>query len=140
MIVLFRNLMSVLLIGAFLSGIWVDRAAAASKTVALPIVKNRTIAPRVIYVENPRFPQLTETELATILQTAADMVRDHFGLKMEVPATIETSQIDDVFPKVVSKAPDGFEGLMGDFRSKNVDWLTVKEMLIEQINSYGALE
>lgn len=140
MIGFMRNILGALLMSTFLSGLWADGAFATSKTVSLPVIKNKTISPRVIYVENPRFPQLTKAELATIVQTAADMVKGHFGVTMEVPSTIETSQIDEVFPAVVSQAPEAFEGLMGDFRTGKVDWPTVREMLIEQISGYGALD
>jgi len=80
-------------------------------------------------------------ELRTIVQTAASLVSEHFGVILKIPSSIETSDIDEVFTDLVSKTPDGFAGLMGDFQNDNVDWGTVKELLIEQIDSYsGSLE
>lgn len=140
MAVFFRSVLAAFLVGCFLACGYQNTALAASETVPLPVITNKAISPRVIYVENPRFPKVTDAELKFILQTAAELVKSHFDVKIVPPTSIKTSQIDDVFPAVVSQAPEGFEGLMGDFQTGNVDWPTVRELLIEQINSYGALE
>ena len=117
-----------------------QQAFADSKTVALPVLQNKTIAPRILYVENPRFPKLRADELSVIVNTAAGLVKDHFGITLKSPSTIQTLPIDTTFSDLLPQAPEGFKDLIGDFRAGTVDWATVREMLVEQISSYGALE
>lgn len=107
--------------------------AAAEDHVAQPEIENSTVAPRIIYIENPRFPNVTTKELWMIVQAASDLVKDHFGLNMIKPDEIPVFHIDDIFSGLLKNKPEGFDDLIGDFRNDNVDWNFVKDSLIERI-------
>lgn len=128
-------LLGALFLVASLSPSWAE-----SKAVAFPSLEGGEFSPRVLYVENERFPRITVAELKIILQTAASLVSEHFGIAMNVPMLVQKADIDTVFTDLVAKTPDGFKGLMGDFRNDAVDWPSVKELIGEQVKSYkGAL-
>jgi len=110
-------------------------AFAAAKTVRLPFLPNKTVSSRVIYIENPRFPQVTKAELATVVLTAADLVHEHFGITLRVPDTIKTVDSEKIFADLVTKTPKHFDRVMGDFKKDAVDWSKVKDMLIKQIQA-----
>ena len=107
--------------------------SADQRFVALPKIENKTVAPRVIYIENPRFPKVEEQDLWDILQSASDLVQGHFGITLKMPSDIEILNIDDVFVGVVRKKPADFDDSIGDFRNGNVDWEKVRKLLVEQI-------
>ncbi len=50
------------------------------KKVTLPDLSNRTITLSVASVVNPRFPELTDTQLQEILHKTTAMTKQHFGL------------------------------------------------------------
>ncbi len=135
-----RRLLSILL--AMLLGLIAEgSSSSAADYVSLPVLENDTVSPRIVYVENPRFPNVSGEEISIIVEHAADLVKEYFGVTVDVPSAIHKLGIDDTFEGVVSQTPEGFEGLIGDFKSSNVDWAYVKELLVEQIESYpGALE
>ena len=101
--------------------------------VALPKIENNKVAPRIIYIENPRFPRVAPNELHKVALTAADLVKEHFGIEVEIPSRIPARDIDDVFAELVGNEPSGFKDLIGDFRNGNVDWEAVGENLVEKI-------
>ena len=101
--------------------------------VALPKIENNTIAPRIIYIENPRFPRVATDDIRKIVQAAAALVEEHFGIKVESPSHISVLDIDDVFAELVDNKPQNFEALIGDFRNGNVDWEIVRKNLVKQI-------
>ena len=133
---LYQSLVVVLL-GAIVFFSSPEIPLADSRVVALPSIEDSTISPRIVYIENPRFPQVTDAELKTIVQTAAGLVKEHFGITLEIPSSIKSSDIDELFSDLVPQAPEEFEGLIGDFRTGEVDWAYVNELLIEQIRSHG---
>ncbi len=71
--------------------------------VALPKIENSTVTPRIVYIENPRFPRVATDELWKAVQAAASLVEEHFGIKVENPSHIPVLDIDDVF----AEAADG---------------------------------
>ncbi len=71
--------------------------------------------PRIVYVEKPRFTSLSEAELGMVVQTAAALVHEHFAITLRAPDEIQTLGIDQVFARLVSKAPANFARLIGDF-------------------------
>ncbi len=101
--------------------------------VALPKIKNNTIAPRVIYIENPRFPKVTAGELQRVVQAAAVLVEEHFGIKVESPHHIPVRKIDPLFAELVDNKPPNLDSLIGDFRNGKVDWEIVRKKLLKQI-------
>lgn len=103
--------------------------------VALPEIENKTIAPRVIYIENPRFPRLTADDLRKVVQAAATLVEEHFGIKVESPSHIPILDIDGVFVELAENKPPNFETLIGDFRNGKVDWEIVRENLVKEIEN-----
>lgn len=107
--------------------------------VPVPVIENNTISPRIVYIENPRFPNLSDDEVLQIIGKSADLVREHFGLTMKVPATIGRMHIDDVFLDLVGKAPKGLDEIVGDFRSDNVDWKRARQYLVRSIGTEGNL-
>ncbi|HEY9079155.1 hypothetical protein [Magnetovibrio sp.] len=107
--------------------------AADAKFVSIPVITDNRIAPRVVYIENPRFPKFTTGELKTVVAGAAHLIKENFGIDVVIPNKISARNIDDVFSKLVGSEPDGFKGLIGDFRHGKVDWETVRKNLIEQI-------
>lgn len=120
-------------LGLFLVLVLAFHASAERRTVDLPTLENNHVSPRVLYIENPRFPKVTQAELQTIVRTAADLVKEHFGVTMDVPSTINTKNIDEVFTDLATNVPDWMKKIIGDFRGGNVDWDKVTQMLIEQI-------
>ena len=101
--------------------------------VALPGIVDATVAPRVVYIENPRFPKLTTNDLRQTLQVAADLVKDHFGIRVLLPEQIAVLNIDTVFTDLVGSKPIGFDKLIGDFQHVEVDWELVRTNLKKQI-------
>ena len=106
---------------------------AESSFVALPRIENSTVAPRIIYLENPRFPAIAPDEIHKVVFAAANLVKDHFGIKIEIPNRVPVRDIDAVFADLVGNEPPGFKDLVGDFRNDNVNWEIVRENLAEQI-------
>ena len=106
---------------------------ADASSVALPEINNNTIAPRIIYIENPRFPRVGAEDLRKVIQTAAALVKEHFRIKVESPAQIPVLNIDDIFAELVENKPRYFKSLIGDFRNGKVDWEAVRKSLVEQI-------
>ncbi len=101
--------------------------------VELPEIQSNKIAPRVIYIENPRFPKVDVQDLRIVIQSAADLVHEHFGVTLKQPSDIQVLNIDDVFLDVVKKKRRNFGKSVGDFRNGKVDWGRVKEFLARQI-------
>jgi hypothetical protein len=106
---------------------------AESSFVALPKIENNTVAPRIVYIENPRFPSVSPNEVLKVALTAANLVKEHFGIKIEMPSRVPVRDIDEVFAELVDNEPEGFKDLIGDFRNENVNWDIVRENLVEQI-------
>lgn len=113
-------------------------ASPAPASVPLPQLTDNAISPRVIYVENPRFPAVTTDELQRVLQAAASLVKAHFGISMQRPAQIPVLAIDPLFTDLVAKKPPGFDDLIGDFRHHRVNWERVRQSLTKQIESQQA--
>ena len=109
-------------------------AKAESDHVAMPKIVNGTIAPRIVYIENPRFPSVTAEELQLVIQSASELVKDHFNVTVVQPGTVKTLNIDDIFEDLVTHKPDFFDDLIGDFRNGAVDWSVVKDFLTEEIS------
>jgi len=110
-----------------------DTALAEKKSVALPEIANGTVAPRVVYLENPRFPPFTTEGLRQVLSAAAGLVKDHFGIKVVLPKQIDVRPIDKVFAELARRAPRWLKRKVGDFRNDRVDWNAVRKNLIKQI-------
>lgn len=108
--------------------------SAEQNFVTLPKIVNSMVAPRVIYIENSRFPRVTTNDLRKIIHAAAALVEEHFGIKVVAPDQIPVLNIDNVFTELVKKKPANFDRLIGDFRNGKVDWESVRENLIKQIN------
>ncbi len=101
--------------------------------VALPKIENSTVSPRLIYIENPRFPKVGIDDLWKIFQSAAALAKQHFGVTVSRPSHIQVLNIDNVFRDLVDNKPADFDSFIGDFRNGNVDWESVKKSLVEQI-------
>ena len=101
--------------------------------VALPKIENNTVAPRIIYIENPRFLKVATSDLWKVVQAAAALVEEHFGIKVQSPSHIPILVIADVFSKLVENKPPNFEAWIGDFRNGKVEWDRVRENLVKQI-------
>jgi hypothetical protein len=102
--------------------------------VALPKIENNTVVPRLLYIENPRFPKVEINDLWKVFQSAADLVQEHFGVTVKRPSNIQVFEIDDVFADLIKNKPANFDNIIGDFRNGNVDWESIKKSLVEQIN------
>ena len=85
--------------------------------VSLPSIKNNTVAPRVIYIENPRFPKISNEELWKIFLYASDLINEHFKITVKKPEEIPTFHIDKIFAELVENKPPDFDDLIGDFRN-----------------------
>jgi len=107
--------------------------SAERRAVALPMIANKTITPRVVYMENPRFPKVSVDELWKVFGSAAGLVKTHFGITVKKPDRIDVLGIDHVFQGVMEKKSRRFGRNIGDFRNGNVDWDRVKTMLVRQI-------
>ena len=120
---------------AALTGLLLSVAATASEqAVPLPTLEDDRFVPKVVYLENPRFPSLTPDEVSAVMGEAARLVRDHFGIEVVVPDHIPTVHIDEIFSRLLGKEPDGFKDMIGDFRGGRVDWSFMQDSLVEQIN------
>ncbi|CCQ75249.1 hypothetical protein [Magnetospira sp. QH-2] len=108
-------------------------AVAEREFVKQPVIVDQRVAPRVIYIENPRFPKVSDQDLRRILASASALVRDHFGITVEQPQDIPVWQIDPVFLDLQANKPEIFDDLIGDFRNDRVDWTVVRENLVKQI-------
>ncbi|MBL6930541.1 MAG: hypothetical protein ISR46_03495 [Rhodospirillales bacterium] len=106
---------------------------AGQSHVSLPKIENNFVAPRVIYIENPRFPNISNEELWKIIQLASDLIKEHFEITVIRPKEIPVFHIDNIFTSLVENKPPEFDDLIGDFRNGKVDWGYVKESLIDQI-------
>jgi len=102
-------------------------------SVALPEINNNTVAPRIIYIENPRFPRVEMEDLRKVVEVASALVKEHFGITVDSPAHIPVLSIDGVFFKLVKNRPRYFKKLIGDFRNGKVNWEAVRKSLVEQI-------
>ena len=100
--------------------------------VALPKIENNTIAPRIIYIENPRFPRVAADDLQKVVH-AATLVEEHFGIKVERPRHIPVRHIDEVFAGLVGYVRRKFKARIGDFRAGRVDWGIIRKNLVKQI-------
>ena len=69
--------------------------------VTLPEIENNEVTPRVIYIENPRFPKVDMQDLWKVFQSAADLVQEHFGVTVKRPSSIRILDIDDIFVRDV---------------------------------------
>lgn len=119
---------------AALTGLLLSVAATASEqAVSLPQIENDRFAPRVIYLENPRFETLTTDELKAILAETAQLVEAHFGVRVDMPQDIPVLHIDDVFTPLIGAEPNGMKDMIGDFRGGQVDWGFMRDGLVEQI-------
>ncbi|PHS77386.1 MAG: hypothetical protein COB59_09315 [Rhodospirillaceae bacterium] len=107
---------------------------AESQHVTLPILANKTVAPRIVYIKNSRFPSLSQNELRAVVAHAARLVKNHFDITITQPQAIKVLNIDTVFADLVTKTPKDFDQLIGDFKNDDVDWPTITEMLIKQIH------
>ena len=106
---------------------------AQARVVALPEIANRTVAPRVIYVENPRFPGVSADDLQAVLRAAAVLVARHFAIKLVSPGHIPVRHIDEVFAGLVDYARPAFRSRIGDIRAGKVDWELVRKNLVKEI-------
>jgi len=106
---------------------------AEGSSVPLPKIENERIEPRVIYIENPRFPKVSQENLHRVYRSAAVLVRAHFGLTMENPGNIATRNIDHVFSRMAARERPRLDEIIGDFKSGNVDWDRVRGSLVKQI-------
>jgi len=115
--------------------LWIQPAHLAAETshVALPRLETKVIAPRVVYIENPRFPGVTDADIRRILHSGFLLIEEHFGIAARIPDGIETIKIDNIFSDLVENRPDSFDHLIGEFRAGNVDWGRVRASLVEQI-------
>ncbi len=101
--------------------------------VNLPEIKDKIFAPRVLYLENPRFSILQDHDLRLVLKSAKKLVKEHFQIDLQLPASISKQPIASVFQPLLNSAPENFPELIGDFRNSAVDWGRVKSLLIKQI-------
>lgn len=108
-------------------------ATAQDGFVVMPTITDNTVAPRVVYIENPRFSTVSGDELITIVERAAAFVDVHFDIRVVVPARVETRHIDSVFGDMIGKEPDGLADLIGDFQGGTVDWDVVRGFLVDNI-------
>jgi len=106
---------------------------AKQRFVALPEIENNRVAPRIIYVENPRFPGVSEQELRQITSAAANFVKAHFGIMVDIPQRIPVRNIDVIFNDLAAAEPPWFNRKMGDFRNGKVNWDIVRKNLVQQI-------
>lgn len=108
-------------------------ALSRERRVPLPDLTDGAIAPRVLYLENSRFPAVTRQELRRVLRAAARLVQAHFGVSMRLPERIAVHPIDAAFHDLVENAPFRMKRMIGDFRNGRVDWQRVEDSLIAQI-------
>jgi len=106
---------------------------AGSRYVALPEIENNRVAPRIIYIENPRFPSVSPNEILKVASAAANLVKQHYGIRVELPKRVPVRDIDDVFAGLIGNEPSSLKNMIGDFRNQNVNWEIVRENLVEQI-------
>lgn len=112
----------------------ISTAFAKGKSVPLPKIETERIEPRLIYIENPRFPQVSLDELRKVYLSAAALIQEHFGVTMVVPSNIPVRSIDSVFSDLVADRPPFLDTIIGDFRRGDVDWALVRSSLVKQIN------
>ncbi len=99
----------------------------------LPKIVNNTISPRIIYIENPRFPKVETDDLWKVFQASASQVKEHFGVTMNKPDDIQVISIDTVFTDLIHNKPANFDNIIGSFRTKGVYWDGIKKNLVKQI-------
>lgn len=75
-------------------------------SVKLPVLPQTSIELRVASVINPRFPQLTDEQLAAVLDKTSVMVKEFFGLSVTFtrPDTIPIEQFFEYLSRTVKKA------------------------------------
>tara|TARA_A100001037_G_scaffold102033_1_gene92809 strand:- start:2863 stop:3369 length:507 start_codon:yes stop_codon:yes gene_type:complete len=115
------------------AGMLATTTFANAKFVSLPIIEKGSIAPRVIYLENPRFPKASADDLQKVMDAAGTLVEEHFSIKVETPRRIPVRHIDEAFSGLVGYARRGFKAKIGDFRSAAVNWNTIRKLLVEKI-------
>ena len=77
--------------------------------VALPKIDDNTVAPRIIYIKNPRFPPVMPNEICKIVLAAAGLVKENFCIRAKIPSETSICEIDDVFADLVGKEPTGLK-------------------------------
>jgi len=112
---------------------WPISALTADPSVTLPTIENAEVAPRVIYIENPRFPTVSQGDLRKVYGSAANLVREHFGIVLANPGNIPTRHIDNVFSDLMETKPSFIDDWIGDFRRGKVEWDKVRMSLVKQI-------
>ena len=85
--------------------------------VALPKIENKLVAPRLIYIENPRFPKVEINDLWKVFQSAADLVQVNFGVTVKRPGSVQILKIDEVFADLIKNKPANLDTILGDFRN-----------------------
>ena len=108
-------------------------ATAEEGFVTLPEIVNSTVTPRIVYIENPRFPKVSAEELQKIVHYSAALVKEHFGIDILASADIPVLDIDKVFTELVENKPEKLDDFIGDFRNEKVNWEVVRKNLIKQI-------
>ena len=61
------------------------RVIAKRSFVALPKIDDNTVAPRIIYINNPRVPPVMPNEIRKIVLDAAGLVKEQIGIRAEIP-------------------------------------------------------
>jgi len=117
----------------FVAAAWPMTALTANPSVTLPKIETTEIAPRVIYIENPRFPKASLDDLRQVYRSAANLVGEHFGVALADPGDIPVHHIDRVFSPLAADKPPFLDNIIGDFRRGNVDWARVRSSLNKQI-------
>lgn len=87
---------------------------------------NVTLSP--VYLENPRFPGLSEAEKADFLQVVSALAKQHFGITVNFEP-LENAPIERYFAPLADAIPDARTSLIADFRNGDVDWRRMAESI-----------
>jgi hypothetical protein len=73
--------------------------------LVLPDVSSQPVSLRVVYASNPRFTDLTEQQLQTVLQHASVLMQQHFNLNVEfeISAPVDVAELFTTLPDTVKQ-------------------------------------
>lgn len=101
---------------------------AALELQSLPEIDPSNVTLRPIYLENPRFPGLSDAEKDKFLEYTRSLAKQHFDITINFEP-IETARIDRYFGPLAKAIPTSRKSLIADFINGNVDWRRMAESI-----------
>lgn len=100
----------------------------AQESQDVPEIDPSNVILRPIYLENPRFPGLDDTEKDTFLLNVSELAKQNFGITIRFDP-MQNARIDRYFEPLAQAIPDTRKSLIADFKQGTVDWRRIAESI-----------